>query len=120
MDNLITLTMNEQHRYSIAKRLIEKKISEKEARRLMGLKSVRQVRRIRKRVVENGIKGVIHKSRGKPSNRKYSDEFIEEVVSIVTEKYSDFKPTFASEKLLESHDIRINKETLRQLMTEEC
>ena len=86
MDNLITLTMNEHHRYNIAQRLIQKKISEKEAQKLMGLKSVRQVRRIRKRVIEKGVEGVAHKSRGRPGNRKLSDEFVKEVISTGAEK----------------------------------
>jgi hypothetical protein len=34
----------------------------------------------------------------------------------VKERYHDFKPTFACEKLLENHHLRINKESLRQLM----
>ena len=119
MDNLITLTMNEHHRYDIAQRLIQKKISEREARKLMGLKSVRQVRRIRKRVVEKGIEGVAHKSRGRPSNRKFTDDFKNKVMTIVKEKYGDFKPTFAAEKLLENHGLKINEETMRQLMTAE-
>lgn len=35
---------------------------------------------------------------------------------IVKEKYQDFGPTLASEKLEENHQLKINKETLRQLM----
>jgi len=111
--------MKELNRYEIAQKLIDKKISEKEAQKLMSLKSARQVRRIRKRVIEEGYKGTIHKSRGRPSNRKLDDDFVKQAMSIVKEKYYDFKPTFATEKLLENHDIRINKETMRQLMTKE-
>jgi len=82
----------------------------------MMLKSVRQVRRIKKRVINKGIEGVRHKSRGQPGNRKFSENFIKKTMSILKNKYSDFKPTFASEKLLENHNIKINKESLRQLM----
>jgi len=116
MDFLITLTMQEINRYEITKRLINKKISEESARKMMRLKSVRQVRRIKKRVVNEGIKGLRHKSRGRPGNRKFNDNFIKQTMSILNKKYNDFKPTFASEKLLENHNIKINKESLRQLM----
>ena len=116
MDFLITLTMKEVTRYEIVQKLIEKKISEEAARKMMNLKSVRQVRRIKKRVVEEGVKGVRHKSRGRPGNRKFKDDFIKQTMLILKKKYSDFKPTFAAEKLLENHNIKVNKESLRQLM----
>lgn len=119
MDNLITLSMKELQRYEVAQKLIKKQISEDEARKSMGLKSVRQVRRIKQKVIKDGAQGIIHKSRGKASNRKLKEEFIKEVMQIINEKYHDFKPTFAAEKLLENHNLRINKESLRQLMIKE-
>jgi hypothetical protein len=111
--------MREISRHKIAERLIDKRISEESARKMMGLKSVRQVRRIKKRVVAEGIDGIRHKSRGHPGNRKFKEDFIKKTISILEEKYSDFKPSFASEKLLENHNIKINKESLRQLMIAE-
>jgi len=111
--------MTEINRHEVIKSLINKRISEKEARKMMRLKSVRQVRRIKKRVINNGINGVIHRSRGKPGNRRFDEIFVKKVMTIVSEKYSDFKPTFASEKLFENHKIKINKETMRQLMIKE-
>ncbi len=116
MNFLITLTMQEINRHKIAEKLINKKISEEAARKMMGLKSVRQVRRIKKRVLDQGIEGIRHKSRGRPGNRKFTNAFIKKTMTTLKERYSDFKPTFASEKLLENHNIKINKESLRQLM----
>ena len=119
MDFLITLTMKELQRYEIAQKLIQKRISEEEARKLMSLKSVRQVRRIKKRVMKEGAKAVAHRNRSRPGNRKLSENFVKKVITIVKEKYRDFKPTFATEKLLENHSIKIGRETLRKLMTNE-
>lgn len=116
MDIFITLTMKETQRYEIIQKLIGKKITEEEARKSLRLKSVRQVRRIKRNVLKNGIQGVINRSRGKPSNRALDEAFREKVIKIMQEKYSDFKPTFAAEKLLENEGIKINKETLRLLM----
>lgn len=119
MDISIKITMKEINRYEIAQKLIKRKITEKEARKMIGLKSVRQVRRIKKRVIREGIKGAIHRSRGRPGNRKFSKYFINKILRIITEKYKDFKPTFAAEKLLENHQIKISNESLRQLMISE-
>ena len=57
MDTLITLTMKEANRYKVIQELIQKRISEEEARKKMGLKSVRQIRRIKKRVQDGGVEG---------------------------------------------------------------
>lgn len=111
--------MKELTRYEVAKRLIQGEISEKEAMVLMGLKSTRQVRRIKKKVMEKGAEGTAHRSRGQPGNRKFSDEFLKNVMTIVKEKYRDFKPTFTAEKLSENHGLKINEETMRQLMIKE-
>lgn len=116
MDISIKLTMKEASRYEVMQKLIQRKIMEEEARKLIGLKSVRQVRRIKQRVLREGIKGVIHRSRGHPSQRKFKPEFVDKAVNLVKLKYFDFKPTFAAEKLLENDQIKINKESLRQLM----
>lgn len=119
MDFLITLTMKEANRHEIAQRLIQERVTEEEARKLMGLKSVRQVRRIKLRVMKDGAKGLAHRSRGRLSNRRLGEDFKRNIIAIVREQYSDFKPTFAAEKLMENHHIKIGRETLRKLMTGE-
>jgi hypothetical protein len=119
MDNLITLTMKEINRYDIIKRLVARKIGEEEARKLMKLRSVRQVRRIKKRVREEGVQGIGHRSRNKPGNRKFNLQHINRIITLIKKNYMDFKPTFASEKLLEHHQVKINRESLRQLMIKE-
>ncbi len=80
MDTLITLTMKESNRHKVIQQLLEKRLTEEEARKKIGLKSVRQIRRIKKRVKEEGIEGVIHKGRGKPSNRRRSEKETEQII----------------------------------------
>jgi len=43
-------------------------------------------------------------------------ELEDRIGEIVERKYADFKPSFASEKLLERHGIRVGREKLRQIM----
>lgn len=116
MNISIKITMKESDRYDIIKKLIEGRIFEEDARKMMGLKSVRQVRRIKKRVKKEGLAGIVHRSRGKPSNRKLNEQFTQKIMSMVKTKYYDFKPGFAAEKLWENHQIRISGESLRKLM----
>jgi hypothetical protein len=63
-----------------------------------------------------GLQGVIHRNRGRPSNRKFSEQLKAKAIKLVKEKYHDFKPTFAGEKLADNHKIHVSKETLRQWM----
>jgi hypothetical protein len=56
------------------------------------------------------------KRRGRPSNRRKPETFRAKVLAIIRERYWDFGPTLASEKLAEQHGLTIGRETLRQWM----
>lgn len=112
---LITMTPKEISRYEVIKRLIKKEINGTEASKQLSL-SVRQIKRIKVRVREHGIKGVIHNGRGKQGNRKLPEDKVKQVERIVKQRFYDFGPTLAREKLEEEHGIKIGKETLRLLM----
>jgi transposase len=114
---LITMTQKELSRYEIIQNLIDGRINGTEAAKQISL-SIRQVKNIKVRVIHEGARGVIHKNRGRESNRKIPEEKINRIKMIVKEKYYDFGPTFAVEKLYENHQIEISDETLRQLMVE--
>ncbi len=114
---LITMTHQELSRYEIIQSLIAGRLNGTEASKQMGL-TVRQAKNIRARVVKEGAMGVIHKSRGRESNRRMPEERIKTIEKMVKEKYYDFGPTFAAEKLEENHQLTIGKEKLRQLMAQ--
>jgi len=80
--------------------------------------SERHVRRLLHQYREHGPPGLISGHRGKPSNRKIADELKCRAVNLVRERYRDFRPTLANEKLMEVHKIRLSVETLRQWMIE--
>jgi len=111
------MTQKELPRYEVIKRLIQKEINGTEASKQLSL-STRQTRRLKANVEKYGIKGIVHRNRGRESNRKISEEKVNEIKKIIGENYRDFGPLFASEKLGENHQIKIGKEKLRQLMIE--
>jgi hypothetical protein len=108
----ITMSKKELKRIHLINNILERKITQCEAAEMLGI-SDRQVRTILARVKEEGEKGVIHKLRGRVSNRAYDDGFKANVIELYEEKYGDFGPTLASEKLLEIDKIQISDETLR-------
>jgi transposase len=91
-------------------------LTQKEAAGLLGV-SERQVKRIWKRYKASGLSGIQLKHVGK--NRSFDATFKEQVLAVVRGRYADFKPTFASEKLAEIENLKVNRETLRQWMIED-
>ena len=70
------------------------------------------VSRSLKRYKQGGVKGLLHQSRGKKSNRAISEKFRNQILSKYQEKYLGFGPTLASEKL-EEEGLEVKAETLR-------
>ena len=79
--------------------------------------SVRQLRRVLRRLEAEGDGGLIHRLRGRRSNRKFSEPFQRRVLSKVRRRYADFGPTLACEHLVRD-GLELNRETLRQWMSE--
>jgi len=116
--NTITMTSKELDRLNVIKSLIEKNINGTQAANQLML-SVRQVKRLKSRVLKYGSSGIAHRSRGHPSNRRIDQTIEQEVKKLLGQNYADFKPKFASEKLAENHNIRLSGEKVRQIMISE-
>jgi transposase InsO family protein len=80
--------------------------------------SERQIREKLKLFRALGPPSLIHQLRGKPSNHRLETRYLETALGLVVEKYPDFGPTFAAEKLFEIHGLKVNHETLRLMMIE--
>ncbi|WP_156414777.1 helix-turn-helix domain-containing protein, partial [Ensifer sp. Root278] len=61
--------------------------------------STRQVRRLLERINTGGAASIRHKAIGRPSNNRISDGVRDYAVTVVRERYVDFGPTLAAEKL---------------------
>ncbi len=107
----------ELKRLHVIQKVLERVIKQVEAAEILLLSS-RQIGRIVKRIKIEGDKGIIHKSRGKPSNRRIPGKIRDRVIKLYRTQYQDFGPTLASEKLLEREGIGINDETLRRWLIE--
>jgi transposase len=116
--DIISMTQGELKRLHIVRKALDKSITQAEAADIIG-RCLRQVRRIVKRVKREGDSGVIHKSRGKLSNRALPDRIKHRALKLYKEKYNDFGPTLASEKLFEIDKIKLDDETLRLWLIEE-
>ena len=105
--------MRESDRAGVIGQVAEKRLRQSEAAKRLGL-SVRQVKRLLARYRERGPSGLVSGRRGKPSNSATAEAARREAMELVRERYPDFGPTFAREKLVEEHGHRLSVETLRQ------
>lgn len=111
--DIIIMSGEEVKRLHVAKQVIGKKLKWKDASSFLEL-SIRQLARIIKRVKLFGDEGVVHKLRGKLSNRQKGKKLKDKVLKLYKARYEDFGPTLASEKLEELDEIKISDETLRK------
>lgn len=110
------MSEKESRRFPVIERLIQGDINGTEASKQCGL-SIRHTKRLKARIRRDGAAGIIHKGRGKTSNRRVDAHIVKRMKNIITERYPDFGPTFTHEKLKEVHHITVGVETLRILMT---
>jgi hypothetical protein len=82
---------------------------------LIGLRR-RQVFRLLRGLQQDGAASLLSKRRGKPGNHHLPAEVRSLALSIVHERYSDFGPTLAAEKLAAHHGCSVSRETLRVWM----
>jgi hypothetical protein len=115
--DIITMSQKELKKLHIIRKVLDKALKQIEATELLGL-CERQIRRIVKRVKEEGDKGVIHKSRGNLSHNRIPEKTKQKALNLYRNKYKGFGPLLFSEKLFEIDKIRISDETLRNWLIE--
>ena len=86
--------------------------------------SYRQTKRLWKRYLGEGAKGLQHRSAGRGSNRAKPEKFRRKVLQLIREKYSGtererFGPTLAAEHLADEDGVQVGEETLRRWMLAE-
>jgi transposase len=109
------MSYQEIDRVGVVELVESKRLSQLEGSKQLNISS-RQMRRLQQRYRKEGVTGLISKRRGQPSNNQLSEAIKSEISSLVREKYSDFGPTLAHEKLVEQHNLKLSIESLRQLM----
>ncbi len=113
----------ERQRSGVLDRVKLEELSQVEAAEILGL-SYRQTKRLYRRFLKLGAKGLVHGHVGKASNHAKDGKFRQRVLALVRKHYSGdpgerFGPTLAAEHLAEDHGLVVDAETLRRWMLEE-
>ncbi|MFH1280264.1 MAG: ISNCY family transposase [Candidatus Beckwithbacteria bacterium] len=106
------MSNKEINRVEVLEKLERREIKQKEGAKVLSL-SVRQVRRLVKRYNLEGTKGLGHRARGRVSNNKINQDRLDQAIELIKEKYWDFGPTLAHEKLIENHGFKVSLTTIR-------
>src|ERR671926_190363 len=113
----IEMSQHERDVLKIMAPVLQGQRTQAEAARLLGL-SVRHVRRLQRKLEQGGDAALAHGLRGRPSNRRLPPALRQRVLDTYREKFPDFGPTFACEKLAEL-GLRVSPDTLRRWLIAE-
>lgn len=113
----IEMSQSERDRLKVMGPVLEGRRTQAEAARLMK-RSVRQVRRLQRRLEAQGDLGVVHRQRGRASHRAKGASLRQAVLQAYRHQYLGFGPTLAAEKL-RGQDLAIDHETLRRWLLAE-
>lgn len=112
----IEMSRQEIERLEIIGRIVDGRISQRQAADLLGITD-RQVRRLQRSYEAKGASGLVSKRRGRPSNRRTEASVKQAIMSMLRERYAGFGPTLAAEYLRQDGHV-ISKETLRGWMVQ--
>jgi transposase len=110
----IALNQRERERLKVLYEVGQKHLTQVEAAKRLQLTD-RHIRRLLLAVRERGDGAVVHRLRGRPSNRKLAASFEQKVVARIRQRYADFGPTLAAEHLAKE-GLAVSRETLRRWM----
>lgn len=92
------MSLKERRRLEVMARVGDKQLTLAMGAKLLGV-SVRQGWRLWKRYQEHGDAGLVHRLRGKASNHAIKTPVRQALLELYRQKYDDFGPTLACEKL---------------------
>jgi transposase len=93
-------------------------ITQVQAAQELGM-SARWVRTLLQRMRAQGDRAVVHRLRGRPSNRRLPEKTKRRAVELFRQhkqarQWHDYGPTLAAEELAEEHGLQVSRETLRR------
>lgn len=115
---ILTMSGKERRRLELCGRVKRGELRLAKAAELADL-SYRQAKRVYRRYREESDRGLVHRLRGRPSNRGSDPKRREQALTLYREHYHDFGPTLAVEYLVREHQLMLGVETLRRWLIQE-
>ncbi len=112
----VELSLKENQKYQIIKKLVETNGNKERARIILGLKSIRQINRLIAGYKEYGKEFFIHGNRERKPKHALTDEFKNEIENLYTSKYFDCTYTQFTEYLAERENIFLSVPEVSQIL----
>jgi hypothetical protein len=109
-----TMSRKEVLRAGLVKAALAGKITNAEGAGALQL-SVRQFRRLKRRLEADDVGGLVHRSRGRPSARRLAPAVVDQIRQLLTTTYVGFNDVHLTEKLQERHALPVSRATVRRL-----
>jgi transposase len=114
----IEMSQRERDRLKVMSLVQAEERTQSEAARLLGVTD-RTIRRWQRRLEDEGDGGIVHKLRGRPSNRRRSPAVRQAILAAYRTQYLGFAPTLAAEKLSQRDGLTVSDESLRRWLLAE-
>jgi transposase len=112
------LSQKELQRVAVISRCVKGELACTRAAALLCL-SVRQTKRLNKRLREDGEAALAHANRGRPSHRRLPQTVRERILWLARGTYAGFNDHHLCEKLVEREGFSLSRETLRRLLRQQ-
>jgi len=108
------MSRKEARRPGLVQLAVAGKITTAEGARSLKM-SLRQFRRLKVRYRAEGVRGLVHRLRGRPSPRVLDVELRDHVLTLIQTTYRDFNDCHCTEKLRDVEGLPVSRDTVRRL-----
>jgi hypothetical protein len=111
----LRVSQKELHRMHVVRLTIEGREIVGTGAKLLGI-SARQMKRLRRKLKQRGVKGLLHGNRGKAPWNKTQADIIEQVLGLTRGRYQGLNDTHLTEKLKEKEKMMVSRATVRRIL----
>ena len=111
----LRVSQREIHRMHVVRLTIEGRETVGGGSKLLGI-SPRQMKRLRRKMKERGIGGLLHGRRGKAASNKTASAKIEQVLVLARGRYQGLNDSHLTEKLKEKEKLAVSRATVRRIL----
>ena len=111
----LRVSQREVHRMHVVRLTMEGRETVGRGAKLLGI-SVRQMKRLRRKMKERGVEGLLHGNRGKPPWNKTASEKTQQVLELARGRYQGLNDTHLTEKLKEREQVSLSRATVRTVL----
>ncbi|HKE89313.1 MAG TPA: ISNCY family transposase [Gemmatimonadales bacterium] len=108
------MSRKETLRAGLVKAALANRITNEQGAHALGMTS-RQFQRLKQRFRAEGVEGLVHRARGRPSRRQLPSSMRAAIEKLMTTTYERFNDVHLTEKLREVHGLDVSRASIRRI-----